>query len=354
MEKSLIGCVPQRYIQKACFAPTPSKREILELVQVLVSLCAYPLILLIGRYGLAGVQSYIRQHNMLRHLDSMITPSIFAERLDSHSEERTGIRRGLGGASQPATLKRRRARNVVGIQSKSQNENISDLPAESKTSSQRMRSARSNHHTQSVLAMNRLPALISFHQSANLRNFFYLRDALRGMYFQINARSDILLRLTILLVVVLVVILAWVIGYGSVCVPALSDCSVIEVYLPIDFVLIVFGFLIQAFILIGAGAYGLYKANLQSSIANRALVYIKNVQFGPEGNKISSSDYSRESIETMRRLFEYDVSLRPFALLGVPMDATGMGSVQGIGVAVISLLIAIAAHNSTLAGESDE
>ena len=329
--------IPQFYIRNACYAPTRSKLHILVALRILMALCALPLILLTNDYLLAGVQSYIRQHNMLRHLDSMITPSVFVEEGDN-PQFRVSAKRVPGVCDIPATLNRRKARKEAEKLKKTNNN-----AGESKTHAVRPRVA--SHHTQHELIMNRLPPLISFHNTRNLRNYFHLRNALRGLYSQINARSDILLKWLIIIVTTCVFLFAWVVGFGSLCVPSSAwlPCSVPGMYVSIDFILLVGGVIIMAFILIVAGAYGLYKGNLQSSIANRALISIKNSILHTRLSG-DAEEETRESIETMRRLFQYDMEQRPFTLFGVRMDATGVGSVQTIGAAVVSLLVALFSH----------
>ena len=61
-----------------------------------------------------------------------------------------------------------------------------------------------------------------------------------------------------------------------------------------------------------------------------------------------------EIIRTTRRLFDYDMSCRPFKLLGITVNASGVSGVQAIGSGIIAVLITIISHRAQVLSENQE
>lgn len=322
----LTDCTEEWRIQMACLAPSPNYWYFIMALRMLILSVNIPLLLLSSEYILAGSKSYLRVLHMLRHLDSMITPSVFVKNIVSDEM----VIRNVGDVP---TLARDKTHKETKTVTNRKDELQSGLQDSIKPRSKSI-------HTQDNIQIFRIPPLIPFRSPKNIRNFFYLRNSIRYLYSSFHIRTECLLGYAMAACLLFIFALVLVLGGGL---PVLLGSAIYSYYIPYDFVILITSLIVLIIILILTGAYGLYKGNIQTNITNRALIFLKNEI---SDNEDIDSIIARNTIESMRELFMYNMSLRPFKLFGVTMDMTGLGGLQSIGSAIVALLGALLSMQS--------
>ena len=280
-------------------------QTIIFLVAIIFSI---PLTYIDLNYIKNGAIAFLKQYNILRHLDSAIAPGTRVVVVEENNGE-------SGGGCKSENIESNNGSNNGG------------------KVVQCLKSGLAFHQSLPLLQMS------SMH---NIETYLTLRHVLRNLYSNIFIRAQVLMVAYTIVCGIMVLILFLELNN-----PATDTTQV-------NFIVLLFSILVTGIILLLAFIYAQSKANLQVDVASRALLLARTnlpqVNLNEKFNKSTKEEQQQKenSIQSMldalitgREILLEDARKNPFKIFGMKADKNLLSSIAAIFGAVISSLFTL-------------
>ena len=279
-------------------------QTIVFLVAIIFSI---PLTYIDLNYITNGAIAFLKQYNILRHLDSAIAPGTRVVVV----EENNG---GSGGSCKSENSESNNGSNNGG--------KVQCITSE--------------------LAFHQSLPLLQMSSMHNIETYLTLRHVLRNLYSNIFIRAQVLMVAYTIVCGIMVLILFLELNNPT------TDT------IQVNFIVLLFSILVTGTILLLAFIYAQSKANLQVDVASRALLLARTnltqVNSNEKFNKSTKEEQQQKenSIQSMldalitgREILLEDARKNPFKIFGMKADKNLLSSIATISVTVISYLLSL-------------